>query len=67
MRYLMKCDAKLQEQKLFGIVKGIPLDYDVSLFVGCEGVVDAKRIGQSLTVKVFSTRLLDFQMHFVLT
>lgn len=50
---VLKCDAKLQERKLVGIVKGIPLAYDVSLFVGREGVVDAKRIGQSLTVKIF--------------
>ncbi|KAK2719586.1 hypothetical protein QYM36_005153, partial [Artemia franciscana] len=49
---LTNCDARFKEYKFSGIVKGLDKARASELFIGCDGVVDAKRIGNSASVKV---------------
>ena len=44
---LTNCNARLKEYKVFGIVKGVDKACAAELFVGCDGILYANRIGNS--------------------
>ena len=47
------CDVKVKETKYIGIIKGIPTNFDEEMLIDCNNITHAKRIGNSLAVRVF--------------
>ena len=52
---LKNCHVKLNEQKYHGIPKSIEENFDLDMFKGYDGMINAKRIGKSMVVKVTFT------------
>jgi len=44
--------AKVQTKKFYGLLKGVPSDFELSHLISCLGVFDASRLGQTTVVKL---------------